>query len=658
MASELESRVSESDLLSPGPLRSLERIWQVLRYYRKRQLIARAWKLTFGKLLASRSIPHVSSVRLREEALPGLAVLIERRPVRWEDDPSSLVQDLKAGTFTLLGERRELGMPVDWPGGQHPNAERLWQFQLHYQEYLLDAVATRQPEAWSVIENLMTQWLVSHGTAFTDHSSDSWHPYCLSRRTPVWLQLLASGEFHVDLQERMLSSLAAQAEHLCRNLEYDLGGNHLLENAHALALAGSTIVATVDGRSDRQQKWLTTAERIFRQELPQQILPHGEHFERSPMYHVQLLGNLLQISIVSQNISPRLAQACRDWARPLWIFLESLLHPDGEIPLFGDSCFGETYPVVQIRLLMAAAYLKESPIVPSERKSLSNSSKTTASPYWIWRSKEDAWIVDGGAAAADTLPAHGHCDLGGFEASIGGARWFVDAGLYGYYDDVMRRYCRSSLAHNVVTVDDKNQFDIWSRFRMGYRASIESFESHQEESTSWARSVHWAYRRLGVGKVHRITAVHDNSIWLCIDHVERVSGRCIRGTLRLAPGVKAESVSQNTWRIADSRNSRLLKFFGVSNSSLNESWYAPRFGQRIPVDTLLYEATSNTEVSMGWLLCHPDSERDFSLDFQREDGKWVAKLLSDVDTELFKWIVADNCVGQRRLKESPGKSPS
>ena len=101
------------------------------------------------------------------------------------------------------------------------------------------------------------------------------------------------------------------------------------------------------------------------------------------------------------------------------------------------------------------------------------------------------------------MPAHAHADLLTFEASFGGRRLFVDSGVFNYEDDAMRRYCRSSAAHNVLQIDGHDQCDMWSRFRMGYRGWPTGLECGQTHGFHWARAAHNAYRRLGVPKLGR-----------------------------------------------------------------------------------------------------------------------------------------------------------
>ena len=62
-------------------------------------------------------------------------------------------------------------------------------------------------------------------------------------------------------------------------------------------------------------------------------------------------------------------------------------------------------------------------------------------------------VCDAAPIGPDYLPGHAHGDLLSFELSLGGHRVFVDSGVESYEADELRRYCRSTRAHNTVELD-------------------------------------------------------------------------------------------------------------------------------------------------------------------------------------------------------------
>jgi uncharacterized heparinase superfamily protein len=123
--------------------------------------------------------------------------------------------------------------------------------------------------------------------------------------------------------------------------------------------------------------------------------------------------------------------------------------------------------------------------------------------YWTWRHERDYLLFDAGPVGPDHLPAHAHADLLNIEISIDGRRFVVDSGVFDYEDGPMRRYCRSTAAHNALEIDGASQCDMWSRFRMGHRGWPTSLFTGSEGGFDWTSAAHNAYRRLGAPTVGR-----------------------------------------------------------------------------------------------------------------------------------------------------------
>lgn len=320
------------------------RWWYVLRYYRMSQLAMRAWNIAKRRWLRAsldrecigKSVPEIRETEV-------WTVLLEGR-LRGRNPGCSLetAERLARGEFRFLNQSRLLGDPVDWHVATWPEAPRLWRFHLHYHEYLLDLIsagrATSDPAWHELAWKLVEDWMAHNRPRDAGAGVDAWHPYCISKRLPAWFLLWAAAPLEGKRGDRVLRNMHAQACFLRRNLEWDVRGNHLIENLRALALSGVFFAET------QAERCLLLSERHLRKELAEQILPHGEHFERSPMYHALMLETVLDVRDATAMVVPSLSTYCDETAARMADFLEAILHPDGEIPLLGDSCFGEAPP--------------------------------------------------------------------------------------------------------------------------------------------------------------------------------------------------------------------------------------------------------------------------------------------------------------------------
>ena len=527
----------------------------------------------------------------------------------------AVLQAMTRGEFRFLNQVRDLrlqdssqgGLRINW----HPDAPRLWRFHLHYHESLLELASRVSPDAaWAIVAS----WLDDPANETPHADPDAWHPFCISQRLPIWLMLAACWPPPAALHQRVFHSIAQQIDWLWQHLEWDLGGNHLLENLRALAIADAVLEG--DSRIDRRKLngWID-------RELEIQTLPSGEHFERTPTYHALMLLTTVEIADAREVTGH--CSATHATARRMADFVRGIIHPDGQIPLFGDSVFGET---PSPRVLCDQILRDEI----SATSSSGWNAKEFSGDYWTWRSRDqqDFLIVDVGAVACDHLPAHAHADLLGIEASVAGRRFLVDTGTYDYEDSVERQLCRSTAAHNTVMIDGVDQCDVWSRFRMGRRGHLLWKSAGHSDHASWCVAAHDAYRHLGVAQaVRAVVVIPSNSRpakWLVVDWFVGKGSHRLSSPLHIGPEFGAEELSSPANEAdgsGDSISSRVLALkepasepndgvnsrrrvtlVGCDSFRVEDGLYCPNFGIAVPNQTLITETVRHSCQPIAWLI--------------------------------------------------------
>ena len=201
---------------------------------------------------------------------------------------------IRSGSFDFLNRRETIGFPPDWNATDLP---RLWLYNLHYHEFLwqLDFEQSRE---------VVMDWIANYPPG---PSRVGWEAYPTSLRLTNWCTLFF-GRYRTgtladeELRETLWASLCEQADHLQRKVEWHLLGNHLLENAIALTLAGSCFKHPV------AESWFRKGREILERQLPEQILADGGHFERSPMYQSRILYALLLFSETGNRLLTKLVR--------------------------------------------------------------------------------------------------------------------------------------------------------------------------------------------------------------------------------------------------------------------------------------------------------------------------------------------------------------
>ena len=224
---------------------------------------------------------------------------------------------LGADEFEFLGKRRRFDGDIEWdPEG----ASLLWRFHLHYFDWAPRLAVTDA----GALDAQVSSWIAHNYPG----RQPAWHPYPTSLRVVNWIRAITvAGVERPDWQR----CLALQAAFLEANLERHLGGNHLIENAFALLVAGYFF----DG--DAPRRWREAGLGLLQEQLEAQILADGGHYERSLSYHFRV--NLVcreAIGLLLRNggsVPPMLVEVDAKMER----FLLGMCHEDGDIPLFHDA---------------------------------------------------------------------------------------------------------------------------------------------------------------------------------------------------------------------------------------------------------------------------------------------------------------------------------
>jgi uncharacterized heparinase superfamily protein len=549
--------------------------WRTLRHLRWSQL---------GYLALGRVLPHSHSpARIKGP------VTLREMSGRWrflDRQPETSRQMIATREFTFLNQTVAGNGSIPWNDRRHA---KLWLYHLNYFDFL--NVGFVLPEDEPMLEaafEIMMDWC-RHNEVGTEVG---WEPYALSVRIVNWLKFLArydrSLEFVEDAEGTgtLIESLGVQVATLEHRLEKDLLGNHFLKNIKALLFAGAML------ETPRSPQWWAKGEHLLEEQLNEQILPDGGHFERSPMYHAEILEDLAEIRLLCRGTEKELAcsellsQKIRLMAR----FLKSILHPDGEIPLFNDSVLGGGLLPADLLTLAEAP----------DAKIGANESPVTVFPdtgYGVIRSPESrsALIFDCGPFGPDYQPGHGHCDVLSYELSLRGQRVVVDSGVSTYEPGPERLFERSTAAHNTLRIDEEEQAEIWASFRVGRRPHVGKITGGSNGVYPFVKGEHDAYRRLGVVHARQILLCSPDT-WIVVDLLRGSGSHLVESFLHFHPQVRVDPQNDLTetsarlplhrWTVEFAGHSYLLATYGDGKFDLLESWYSEQFGNRQPSTAL------------------------------------------------------------------------
>lgn len=473
----------------------------------------------------------------------------------------------KEGYYSFINQHCQLGFPPDWFNQPY---SRLWNYNLHYFDYIfeLDYQAAKQ---------LVIDWSNHHPC----QPSTAWEPYPVSLRTLnliLYFYFLEDQhlkednffcEFLNQLIERQGLLLLAQTEH-------HIGANHLFENAVAL----TTLGLTFEGLA--ADKFFERGINILTHEIQEQFKADGLHYEKSFSYHSRMLWLLLTLyNLDVQKRLPHLEDLiCRGIKA-----LSASIHPDADISLFNDAAFGIA-PTPQDLFFYA--------------KSLNINFQELEGPFDLadngflgFRDQQSLFIMKYGQAGPDHQPGHAHADIFSFELSLMGERLIVDTGVFDYEASEMRKYCRSTAAHNTLEIDSTDQCELWSVFRMARRVKPETIHKsiHQHELSFEGKVSN--YHLKGKTCHHRKAGFKDS----VLNITDYVNGPHQKGLsfLHLHPDVSIQDEHTNSIVIIKNKFRYKIEF----NLPLHKQkgWYCPAFNKRFENIILYWAIPPNQQLN-------------------------------------------------------------
>jgi uncharacterized heparinase superfamily protein len=456
-----------------------------------------------------------------------------------------------------LNRSERLGWPPRWTS---PELPRLWQYNLHYFDFLW---ALPYEDARRVLRD----WVAHHGLA---RGRVGWEPYPTSLRLLNWCAYFFAhqrerSEADRELCAELWASIQLQADWLAAHLEHHLLGNHLLENATALAFCGACFGGA------QAETWLRSGVEILTRELDEQVLPDGGHFERSPMYHVRVASLLRLLGATGH---PELERLVAEPQQRMLRALAALQHPDGEIALLNDSAFGIAHRADA--LCDGAATIGPFALPDTG--------------YYGARSDAGDYVVcDAAPIGPDYIPGHAHGDIFSFELSLAGHRVIVDAGVHDYEAGEMRRYCRSTRAHNTVEVEGEDQCEFWAIFRVARRGRPHDVLWEKRGGGFRLEGWHDGYARLpGCPRHARSFRWHPAGVLLVRDRVSAQRPVTARSRVHLHPGCELLEVGATRAQVRHPGGEFQLCFAGAGQLSLESAHYCPEFGKRMDGRALVF----------------------------------------------------------------------
>lgn len=479
-------------------------------------------------------------------------------------------------TFTFLGITAQLNS--NWSAA---GFTKLWLYNLHYQD---DLNAIGADERFRLCRQLVDDWIAVNPPL----QGDGWEPYCISLRVVNWVKWLSRLESE-EIKPEWVESLTSQVDALDQQLEHHILANHLFANAKALVFAG------VFFGGQEGEHWLQKGLKLLDQEVAEQFLADGAHYELSPMYHAILLWDLADLICLQRSTKlPVLQQRTAEWIKRFTSglqWLKTMVHPDKDLSFFNDATLGIA---PTLNDLTAYAELLELEVPAEHEVSQLQGRLLVASGYAVidWPA-DHRLIADMARVGPDYQPGHAHADTLSCELSLFGQRVLVNSGISQYGEDAERHRQRSTAAHNTLEVDGENSSEVWAGFRVARRAKPLSVDMQQGNEHVVLNAAHDGYWRL-TGKVtHQRQWLAEPASFTITDEL---SGRYTHAVAywHLHPDIGLVRLSDTCFELTLPQGQVARLIITGADVEVCEGTWHPGFGKSISNQKLVLKLSGHT----------------------------------------------------------------
>jgi len=487
-------------------------------------------------------------------------------------------KDILDDHFKFINITNKVDLAKAW---NNKELQHLWRYNLHYFEYLFVLAYEfskdkKKNQYYNKFKYLIENWIDNNSFAF----GDGWHPYTISLRLTNWITVyqIFQEEIKKELvfDKKFKESVYLQYQYLKFNLEKDVLGNHYFENIKALII-GSVFFKDDIVRNKFKNELL--------EQLDEQILKDGMHFELSPMYHKIILEDLIKMTywLKDDTIYSQLISYIQKMLNVVYSFEVNF----GKTPAFNDSADGIS---------------KDYKVIIDVCKKYFNLNQTCTdsledSGFYIMEDQSKKLIFDTGDICPAYLPAHGHCDALSFELSINNIPLIVNSGTYQYESGKWREYFRSTKAHNTVGISDREQSQFWGSFRVANRIKKVKRKNFDYKGIRfYAGSYVSSY-----GDEHkRFVGYIDTSAIIILDYVKAKTKDNVKSYLHFTPETRLK-IENNIVFVVSGEEEIRITAIASSKINIGQGWYSEQFNLK-EINSVLIFAKDSYKDYLGYLI--------------------------------------------------------
>lgn len=352
-----------------------------------------------------------------------------------------------------------------------------------------------------------------------DCTSRFWDPYPSSKRLMAMSKACLR---NANVKRKLEPILFFHAAIIRFRLEKDLRANHLLTNLIALSM----YLVLIEGRKVRLFRGIP---RLLINELKNQFLEDGGHYEQSPMYHLELLYSLGELfaGITDKQEQKAFTKAethiLFSTLRRAYDFFNRISAGGLYMPRFNDSIDQFALP-----LSFSFNHIRKNLNISSQVGRKLGVSVFPQSGFVKVCLPKFSIIIRFGRVTAYNQPGHSCSDLLGLNIFDDSGRMLIgNTGFNRYRTGRRRAYDKSSRSNSTVSILGQSSLEYLGSFRLGAASEaklISSFFTSSFDQICFKFALSW--RNSGIS-IYRTIRINNKSVIEVVDEVDSKSAEPI-----------------------------------------------------------------------------------------------------------------------------------
>jgi hypothetical protein len=411
-------------------------------------------------------------------------------------------------------------------------------------------------------------------------------------------------------------------------------------NNHLIAEYSGLYVASALWKFDESTKWNQYAKRGLETEIQRQFSINGINKEEAAEY-IQFIVDFFVIPF-AVSCENKIDKFSKEYVKKLNSIIEyiyNLLDKGGSYRKYGDEDDGKVlitssnsefnnfksiltsgaildcnsnyksndngFDIKNLLLFGYGGYIKYSQI--KKEHSDRNSCFYQKDGHFIFRKevgkKETYLHFDAAPLGFLSIAAHGHADALSIALHVNGQPVLVDIGTYTYHTEEMwRRYFVSTLGHNTVCIDGKDQADLTGPTMWHNHYHCKVLEVFQNEKFERVRASHTGYSRLKTDIIREVEFDRIENTFTIVDTIDILGGeRKILIPWHFHPNIELLFTDTYTAKVKlNGKEIAMISFdsgldIGKFKGSINPilGWYSPSFMVKEETLTILQKRVSS-----------------------------------------------------------------